>query len=213
MHIPSGKTPAQPVTAANNATVAMMLTGICQVITRVITRNTPPARRSNALTSPKLPPIQPMSTSHVLGMMLSILPSPCIATFNAANGVAPVAASTYEVAKPCGTGHEVICAGNEISKNTRPTNAGLNKFCPNPPKVIFATPIATNAPITTIHQGKLLGKLNASNKPVNTADKSQMVDFCFNRYLVISHSNSTHAAMLIAVVIRAPQPNAITLTT
>ena len=36
--------PAQPVTAANNATVAMMLTGICHVITRVAIRKIPPVR-------------------------------------------------------------------------------------------------------------------------------------------------------------------------
>ena len=99
-----------------------------------------------------------------------------------------------------------------MSRNTRPTRAGLKMFCPKPPKLIFATPIATKAPMITIHQGKLLGKLNANNRPVNTAERSPIVDFCFNRYYAISHSNSTQAATLIAVVIRAPQPNCHTLT-
>ena len=150
---------------------------------------------------------------YEIGKELTASASPPNAAFNAANGVAAVVASTYAVSKPLGSGHEVIWTGNEISRNTRPTNAGLNRFCPSPPKLIFATPIATNAPITTIHQGKLLGKLNARSKPVSTAERSQMVDFCFKINFAISHSNSTQATTLIAVVMSAPIPNAKILTT
>ena len=79
-----------------------------------------------------------------------------------------------------GTGHVVICTGKEINKNTRPTNAGLKIFLPNPPNDIFPIPIETMAPITMIHHGKLLGTLNASRIPVIIADPSVTVTAVFN---------------------------------
>ena len=80
-------------------------------------------------------------------------------------------------------GHDVICTGNEISKNTRPTKAGLNGLLPKPPNDILPIPMATNAPIIIMNIGKLLGMLNANSIPVIMAEPSQMVVSCFKRNL------------------------------
>ena len=63
-----------------------------------------------------------------------------------------------------------MIAGKETSRKTLPTSAGLNRFCPIPPNVIFATPIATKEPMNTIHQGEFGGRLRASSKPVRAAE-------------------------------------------
>ena len=76
----------------------------------------------------------------------------------------------------------VICAGNEIRRNTRPTNAGLKILLPNPPNDILPTPIANNAPRITIHTGKFDGRLNASNTPVRMAEPSPTVGSFLYRY-------------------------------
>ncbi len=69
-----------------------------------------------------------------------------------------------------------------MRRKTRPTRAGLKGLFPNPPKLIFPMPIATSAPITTIHQGRLLGKLNARSSPVSIAEPSVTDGFTFNKY-------------------------------
>jgi hypothetical protein len=90
--------------------------------------------------------------------------------FNILNVVAPVAPSGENNDKKCGFGQTVICTGNEINKNTRPTNAGLKILQPIPPKHILATIIDINEPINIIQQGIVDGKLKANNKPVITAE-------------------------------------------
>ncbi len=120
--------------------------------------------------------------------------------------MAPVVASAYVVSCPT-TGHVVICTGKDKSRNTRPANAGLNGLLPNPPKDIFATPIAKSAPNTIIQIGRLEGKLKASNTPVIIADPSAIVErsFFINK-VVITHSKKTQAATDVAVTIKAPNP-------
>ena len=137
--------------------------------------------------------------------------SPLAMSFITASGVAPVCPSTAVSAmvrngKP-GVGHVVICTGNEMSRNARPANAGLKRLQPSPPKVIFTTPIANKAPITTIHNGMLAGRLNASNKPVRMAEPSVTVGRpSRSRYLPMTHSKNTHDATDTAVTAMAPRP-------
>ena len=90
--------------------------------------------------------------------------------FNILRVVAPVAPSGLNIEPKYGFGHTVICTGNDINKNTRPTKAGLNMLHPIPPKHILATIIDINAPISIIQQGIDDGKLNANNNPVIIAE-------------------------------------------
>ena len=57
-----------------------------------------------------------------------------------------------------------------MRRNTRPAKAGLKRLFPKPPKDILAIPIATIEPMTTIHIGRLEGRLKASSMPVTTAE-------------------------------------------
>jgi hypothetical protein len=99
-----------------------------------------------------------------------------------------------------------IFTGNEISKNTRATSAGLNRLQPNPPKHILAMPIAISAPNITIKGEMLLGRLNAKSTPVRIALPSAMWGCCLSINLVMSHSNSTHEPTDTRVVTNAPIP-------
>ena len=49
-------------------------------------------------------------------------------------------------------------------------------------KDIFAIPMATKLPMTTIHQGRLLGILYANSKPVIIAEPSLIDVFNFKHY-------------------------------
>ena len=102
-------------------------------------------------------------------------------------GVAPVKAST---SPPQGAGavQLAIIAGNETRRKTRPTSAGLKRFCPSPPKVILAMPIATIEPITITHQGAAAGRLRASRRPVTAAEQSQIVILLLSRNFSIRYS-------------------------
>jgi len=84
---------------------------------------------------------------------------------------------------------------------------------PNPPKDIFAIPIATNAPIIIIQTGKLLGTLNASNKPVIIAEPS-VSDGCFlNMNFVIRYSKTSAETTDVKITIKAPIPKKYNDTT
>ena len=74
----------------------------------------------------------------------------------------------------------VIATGNDASKNALPARAGLTKLLPIPPNTIFTTIIENTPPNIHIHHGSDACTLNASNKPVTTAEKSPMVLFCFD---------------------------------
>ena len=100
----------------------------------------------------------------------------------------------------------VICTGNEMSRNTRPVIAGLKRFCPSPPKDILATPIATRAPTSTIHQGAVAGRFIASRIPVTRAEEQLHSAGRFIRYLAISHSNPTQPTQLTTSTISWDQP-------
>ncbi len=63
-------------------------------------------------------------------------------------------------------------AGKAIMTNARPSIAGLKMFCPSPPKMIFPTPMATNAPIAPTYHGAVAGSENARIAPVTAADPS-----------------------------------------
>ena len=93
-----------------------------------------------------------------------------------------------------------------MSRNTRPTKAGLNGLLPSPPKLILPMPMATNAPMTTIHTGRLLGRLNDSNRPVSTADPSLMVGVVFSRKRWMRYSNNTHESTEVTLTMNAPRP-------
>ncbi len=119
-----------------------------------------------------------------------------------------VAAVTPSIASiVLGKGHEVICAGNEIRRNTRPNNAGLKILLPNPPNDILPIPIAAIAPMANIHNGRLDGTLNASNTPVMIADPSEMVGSFLNMKRCTPYSVMTQKSTENAVNINASRPN------
>ena len=105
-----------------------------------------------------------------------------------------------------GISQRVMYLGKEISRNTRPTSAGLKTFCPSPPKDIFATPIATTAPMKTTHHGVVEGRFSASNIPVTAAEKSPMVEGFFSRYLVMRYSINMQDKTLTARTSSSPRP-------
>src|SRR5690554_2262629 len=75
-----------------------------------------------------------------------------------------------------------MCCGHEASSIALAANAGFIKFEPNPPKSCLTTIIAKAEPIIGNHQGALAGKLNASNTPVITAEKSLIVTGLLNAF-------------------------------
>ena len=91
-------------------------------------------------------------------------------------------------------------------RKTRPTKAGLKIFLPRPPKDILPTPMETIAPIRMIHQGKLLGTLNASKIPVIIADPSVMVTAVLKIYFWITNSTRRHITTDINVTRTASRP-------
>jgi hypothetical protein len=61
--------------------------------------------------------------------------------------------------------------GKVIYKKHLPTMAGLNAFCPNPPKAILPTATPTTIPTTAIQKGSLGGREREKIKQVtNTAE-------------------------------------------
>ena len=148
--------------------------------------NRHPTSRHRALTSPNEPPVAPRNISCKLGSLLRTDASPDVmASCMILSGVAAVVASVALTA-----GHVVICTGKLMSRNTRPTNAGLKGFCPSPPKVILPTPMAMRAPMIIIHTGKLPGRLNPNRIPVRTALPSQTVRVFLPRMQNVSLSVS-----------------------
>ena len=121
-------------------------------------------------------------------------------------GVAPVTESAKEDDSPAGTGHVVIGAGNDISRNTRPTRAGLKGLLPNPPKLILPTPIANIAPSITSNGDRFDGRLKASSTPVTNADRSGNVLPFFKTNLLIINSVAMHDITDIRVSVNAGMP-------
>lgn len=156
-----------------------------------------PIRSAMALVSPRDPLSVPTNMDESVG---SVLP-----TLSLESTVADETASMADFRS--GAGQVVICAGNEMSKNIRPTSAGLKMFLPKPPKDIFPIPMAANAPIAKIHAGRLDGTLKASNTPVMMADPSFIVGSIFNKNLEMKYSNSTQNTMEANVNISALSPN------
>ena len=108
--------------------------------------------------------------------------------------------------KPLVIDQSVIYVGKDIKRNTRPVMAGLKRFCPRPPKVIFTTPIENTAPIRTTHHGVDTGRFIARRRPVTTAERSAMVEGLFIIYLVTAHSVRTQAPVLTARTRSSAQP-------
>lgn len=125
-----------------------------------------------------------MSLYDSFSAMSAVVEPPASASFTYPSSVGPETASvavsalisTCVVVAPdsestcAGVTKPVICTGNEINRNTRPTNAGLNGLQPRPPNDILPTPIATSAPMTIIQTGSVLGRLKPSSTPVTTAE-------------------------------------------
>lgn len=156
-----------------------------------------PIRSAIALVSPSDPLSVPTNMVESVG---SVLPKLSLES--------TVADETASVAdSKTGAGQVVICAGNEMSKNIRPTRAGLKMFLPKPPKDIFPMPMAANAPIARIHIGRFDGTLNASSTPVMMADPSLIVGSFFNMNLEIKYSNTTQNNMEANVNISASSLN------
>lgn len=143
-----------------------MAVGICQVMIFFQSIYPSPSKRANALISPNDPPSIPKNMWVKEGKLSGL-------NFKFANTVAEVTASV--AAAVDGTGHVVICAGKEISRKMRPTNAGLKILFPNPPNDIFPMPMAAKAPMARIHKGRFEGRLKANSTPVSMADPSLIV--------------------------------------
>ena len=118
-----------------------------------------PSRPSSRFTLP--------AASAVPFVSSSILTSP--------SGVAAVTASGTEAKRPLGGLQVVICTGNEISRKTRATSAGLNGLNPRPPKTSLPRKIATAQPTTTIQAGEAGGRFIPSRSPVRAALPSDTV--------------------------------------
>ena len=84
-----------------------------------------------------------------------------------------------------------MATGNDISRNTRPTSAGLKMLHPRPPKAILAMPMAIAAPAATIHSGSDEGRFRARSTPVTSAVPSVMVDGRRSMKRVTAHSTAT----------------------
>ena len=68
--------------------------------------------------------------------------------------------------------------------------------------------------MTTIHRGRLLGRLKASRIPVRIALPSSMVTLSLpSIYLVMAHSKRTQLAMLVSSTTAAPRPKKYRLHT
>ena len=93
-----------------------------------------------------------------------------------------------------------------MSRNTRPTRAGLKGLRPRPPKVILATPIATSDPITTIHHGIDDGRLNASSRPVTAAERFDTVHSPWKRNFWIRNSITTQLTTAMADTVSTSTP-------
>ena len=79
---------------------------------------------------------------------------------------------------------------------------------PKPPNSCLVITIATKAPTTPIHKGRLTGKLSARIRPVTTADRSPTgLGFFIKR--VYRYSNSTQAAVVTISSTRARIPKII----
>ena len=138
---------------------------------------------------------------------IKVTPSPRAPSLKAPRGVAPVGTSKAMGNRPPATGHVVICTGKEMSRNTRPTRAGLKGLVPRPPNVILPTPMATSAPIRIIQMGRLEGRLKPSNRPVRMAEPSQIVSCLRPRIKrVMAHSKHTQAATDVARTMADPSP-------
>ena len=94
------------------------------------------------------------------------------------------------------TFQDVIAVGKERRRNTRAAIAGLNMFCPSPPKVIFTTPIAKIAPIVSTHQGQDTGTFRARRIAVTTAERSPTEQGFLRRNLLMRYSTPTQETML-----------------
>ena len=152
-----------PASHETRAALPSIETGMCHVIVRVMSSHTRPMVMASAPTSPIDPFILPMPSAV---QSTTPLPTTCPDVLRLASIVAPVTPSMPF----CISGHVVIAAGNDSSRNTRPTRAGFQILQPRPPKDILPMPIDTTAPITTIHHGSMLGRLNASSMPVISAE-------------------------------------------
>lgn len=74
-----------------------------------------------------------------------------------------------------GATYLVIYDANAKSRKIRAVIAGLAKFFPNPPKIIFTIIMAKAEPITGTNKGNTGGRFKARSSPVTTADQSSMV--------------------------------------
>jgi hypothetical protein len=111
-----------------------------------------------------------------------------------AKGVAAVIPSVK------GATYTVIREEKEAVRNSLAAAAGLNMFCPIPPKSILIITIATNAPITLkIIEDFNGGIFNARINPVTTQERSVSVCLFF-AIILKRYSNSTHDDTEVTII-------------
>ena len=141
-------------------------------------RYMPPAINASAHVSPIVPAVVPRNMAFTSTL------SPAL---RLASGVAVVTASYVNV---------VIFPVNDINRKHLAPNAGFMKFCPKPPKTCFTTMIAKKLPITGSQNGTSAGRFNASNNPVNAADRSMIV---FLRSVSFSKAASKNTQLITVI--------------
>src|SRR3989338_7967428 len=121
-------------------------------------------------TSPMHPPLLPMNKSKF------DKPRPdkswTLPFLKIISGVAEVMASALK-----GLRNQVICLGQEASRNARAARAGLKIFAPKPPKACLQIAIAKIPPASGIHKGTPEERLKAKSRPVRKAEPSLTVIF------------------------------------
>ena len=100
-----------------------------------------------------------------------------------------------------GATQTVIWTGKEMSRNTRPTIAGLKRLKPNPPKTCLARMVANSPPRTPIHHGAQGGREIASSQPVSRAEPSDKVGRT-ERPASLRHSASPNRAASTVMIHR-----------
>jgi len=142
---------------------------------------------------------------------ISPKPFPNRALFTNESTVAPVVPSGHHAPQRA-KGHVVICIGKDISSSARAVKAGLKRLLPKPPKLIFAIPIATIPPITTIQSGIPDGRFIASSNPVTNAEPSLSVGSIRSTYRASKYSHAMHVIIDTNVTKSASIPKKYTPT-
>ena len=161
---PPVELPSSKPNRAQIVSALSMPTGACQVKIRWRSSQIPPARKARLTISQPTPAMGPASSVFDIIRSSKSMPAFCR---NRSSGVAAVTPSKLAGKKsavrastipgtsptPRGSVQELICKGNDTSKTTYPTIAGLKGLYPSPPNTCLPSRTETPIPTATNHQG------------------------------------------------------------